>query len=124
MAKTVFVLNGSNLNMLGKREPHLYGHTTLAEIEARTKALAEELDLECEFRQTNSEAVLIRMDPGSVREGCRVDHQSRRFFIRLDSSARCGEADPQTCGRGSHHQHPSAKRAVSKVAGSRWPRLG
>jgi 3-dehydroquinate dehydratase-2 len=59
MTKTVFVLNGSNLNMLGKREPHLYGHTTLAEIEARTRALAGELGLSCEFRQTNSEAVLI-----------------------------------------------------------------
>lgn len=59
MSQTVFVLNGSNLNMLGRREPHLYGHTTLAEIETRTRALAEELGLACEFRQTNSEAVLI-----------------------------------------------------------------
>ena len=59
MSQTVFVLNGSNLNMLGKREPHLYGRTTLAEIETRTKALGKELGLECEFRQTNSEAVLI-----------------------------------------------------------------
>ncbi len=40
MTQTVFVLNGSNLNMLGKREPHLYGTTTLAEVKARTEALA------------------------------------------------------------------------------------
>lgn len=59
MSQTVFVLNGSNLNMLGRREPHLYGHTTLAEIETRTRALGKELGLECDFRQTNSEAVLI-----------------------------------------------------------------
>ena len=59
MAQTVFVLNGSNLNMLGKREPHLYGHTTLAEIKTRTEGLARELGLDCDFRQTNNEATMI-----------------------------------------------------------------
>jgi 3-dehydroquinate dehydratase-2 len=55
----VFVLNGSNLNMLGKREPELYGRVTLAEIKERTERLAAELGLECDFRQTNSECALI-----------------------------------------------------------------
>lgn len=59
MASRLFVLNGSNLNMLGKREPHLYGTTTLAEVRARTEALAAELGLECDFRQTNHEGVLV-----------------------------------------------------------------
>ena len=59
MAHPLFVLNGSNLNMLGKREPHLYGTTTLAEVRARTEALAAELDLACDFRQTNHEGVLV-----------------------------------------------------------------
>ena len=59
MAHKVFVLNGPNLNMLGKREPHLYGTTTLADIESRTRALASELGLECEFRQTNHEGVMV-----------------------------------------------------------------
>ena len=57
--QTVFVLNGSNLNMLGKREPHLYGTTTLAEIEAQCRALAQELGLDCSFRQTNHEGVMV-----------------------------------------------------------------
>lgn len=56
---TVFVLNGSNLNMLGRREPHLYGTTTLAEIRQRTEDLARELGLTCDFRQTNHEGVLV-----------------------------------------------------------------
>lgn len=59
MPHPLFVLNGSNLNMLGRREPSLYGTTTLAEIEQRTRALAESLGLACDFRQTNHEGVLV-----------------------------------------------------------------
>jgi len=59
MTRTVFVLNGSNLNMLGKREPHLYGTTTLAEIEQRCRTLSAELGLDCDFRQTNHEGVMV-----------------------------------------------------------------
>jgi 3-dehydroquinate dehydratase-2 len=59
MAHTVFVLNGSNLNMLGRREPELYGTTTLAQIEQRCAQLAGQLGLACDFRQTNSEAQMI-----------------------------------------------------------------
>jgi len=59
MPHPLFVLNGSNLNMLGRREPHLYGTTTLAEIQRRTEALAQELGLACDFRQTNHEGVMV-----------------------------------------------------------------
>ena len=55
----LFVLNGSNLNMLGLREPQLYGTTTLEQIRQRTEALAAELGLACDFRQTNHEGVLV-----------------------------------------------------------------
>jgi 3-dehydroquinate dehydratase-2 len=59
MSRTIYVLNGPNLNLLGVREPHLYGSTTLAEVEARCHALAAELGFACEFRQTNHEGVLV-----------------------------------------------------------------
>src|ERR1700710_980855 len=59
MNQTVYVLNGSNLNMLGKREPHIYGHTTLAQIQERTETLARELGLACVFRQTHDAAKMI-----------------------------------------------------------------
>ncbi|GAB5095975.1 type II 3-dehydroquinate dehydratase [Caballeronia sp. HLA56] len=59
MKPLVYVLNGSNLNLLGKREPHLYGTTTLAQVQLRCEALADELGLQCDFRQTNHEGVMV-----------------------------------------------------------------
>lgn len=59
MTHTVYVLNGSNLNMLGRREPEIYGTTTLPQVQARMETLAGELDLEVVFRQTNHQGVLV-----------------------------------------------------------------
>ncbi len=59
MAATVFILNGPNLNMLGRREPALYGTGTLADIEALCAARAKELGLKIDFRQDNREGILI-----------------------------------------------------------------
>lgn len=55
----VLVLNGPNLNLLGQREPHLYGSTTLPEIEGRLRELAAELGIAIECRQSNSEGQLV-----------------------------------------------------------------
>lgn len=59
MAKPVFVLNGPNLNLLGTREPAIYGRDTLADVKARAEARAKALGLTIDFRQTNAEAELI-----------------------------------------------------------------
>ena len=56
-AKSIFVLNGPNLNRLGRREPDIYGKVTLAEIEVKCRKAAG--DRAIEFRQTNSESQLI-----------------------------------------------------------------
>jgi 3-dehydroquinate dehydratase-2 len=56
---TIFVLNGPNLNLLGVRDPSVYGHDTLADVEERCLARAASLGLEIDFRQTNHEGQLV-----------------------------------------------------------------
>ncbi len=59
MSGTVYVLNGPNLNLLGIREPHLYGSTTLSQVEELCRRVTLELGFGCDFRQTNHEGVLV-----------------------------------------------------------------
>ena len=57
--RPVFVLNGPNLNMLGLREPSIYGHETLADIEKRCAAAGQRLGLATDFRQSNIEGEIV-----------------------------------------------------------------
>jgi 3-dehydroquinate dehydratase-2 len=57
--KPVFVINGPNLNMLGLREPDVYGHETLAGLEERCRTKAKALGVEISFRQSNLEGELV-----------------------------------------------------------------
>ncbi len=59
MSRLVYVLNGPNLNLLGKRQPHIYGHETLADVEAACRALAKDLNLDLHFHQSNREYEII-----------------------------------------------------------------
>lgn len=66
-APLIAILNGPNMNMLGLRQPHLYGAATLDDVESLCAEIAEELGLGLDFRQTNGEGELI----GWVQE-CRA----------------------------------------------------
>ena len=66
MARTIFILNGPNLNRLGVREPSIYGSETLAAIRLRCEERAATLGLAIDFRQSNFEGALIE----SIHEAC------------------------------------------------------
>lgn len=56
---TIYILNGPNLNLLGQRQPEIYGHETLADVEARCAGLAADLGLDVRFLQSNHEGQLV-----------------------------------------------------------------
>ena len=92
MASTVFVLNGPNLNLLGEREPEIYGTTTLQDIEKLCEEKAAKVGVEVDFRQTNHEGELLEWiheargkADGIVINAAALTHTSVALFDALSA---------------------------------------
>jgi 3-dehydroquinate dehydratase-2 len=72
MTKTIFVLNGPNLYLLGQREPNIYGKTTLADIKQACIAKAASLGFDVDFRQTNFEGELVESVHQARNSACGI----------------------------------------------------
>ena len=132
MAKTVYVLNGPNLNLLGTREPQTYGRATLADLERLCREAAKRHALALEFRQSNHEGELIdwiheagaKKAAGVVLNAGGYTHSSIAIRdavaavavpvievhdIRLHRTGKYARSD---CQRAGHQRRPSAARGV------------
>ena len=105
----VVVLNGPNLNLLGKREPEIYGRETLADVEADCRRVGKELGLAIEFHQSNREYEIIDLDSRRPRARGRHCHQSRRLHPHLGRHPRCAERFRRADHRGAHFQRAQAR---------------
>jgi 3-dehydroquinate dehydratase II len=72
MSRIVYVLNGPNLNLLGKRQPHIYGHETLADVETDCRRVAAELELELRFHQSNREYEIVEWIHEARENACGI----------------------------------------------------
>lgn len=82
MTRKLSVLNGPNLDMLGEREPALYGSATLADVEQRCADLARDLDFDLVFAQTNAEYEMIAWLHDAYRDGAAVVINPAGFSFR------------------------------------------
>ena len=90
MPKTIYVLNGPNLNLLGTREPEKYGRSTLADVEKLCRATAKRFGIEIVFRQSNIEGELVNwIQEAQAKKAVGLADQSGRLHNDLDRHSRC-----------------------------------
>ena len=83
----ILFLNGPNLNLLGTREPEVYGRLTLADIEAKVRERAAQLKVEVDFRQSNQEGELVSWIQEAKGKFRGDRHQRRRLYAHQRGSA-------------------------------------
>lgn len=118
MSKAIYVLNGPNLNLLGVREPEIYGYDTLADIESRCRALLADTAISLVFRQSNHEGELIDWIHEAREQACALvinpagyGHTSVALLDALKALAipviECHLSNPQTREPFRHHSYVS-----------------
>jgi len=119
--QTIAVLNGPNLNLLGEREPEIYGHDTLADVETLSRATAAEAGFAVDFRQSNHEGVLVdavqelrQSTAGIIINAAAFTHTSVAIHDAL-ATARCPVIEVHISN--FHRREPWRKHSyVSSVA--------
>ncbi len=127
MPKPIYLLNGPNLNLLGTREPEVYGHLTLEAIENDCQQLAAELNVSLVFRQSNSEGELIdwiqeasNQGSGLIINAAALTHTSIGLLDAiLASKLPCIEVHLSNIYRREEFRHPSyiSKGATGVICG-------
>ena len=119
--KLVFVLNGPNLNLLGKRQPEIYGRETLADVETACRNEASKLGLDIRFHQSNREYEIIDWIHEAREMAAGIVMNPAAFTHRLRSSMRSKPSKAQSW-RCTFRMCTNAK--LSDITPmSRWPRL-
>ena len=106
------ILNGPNLNLLGVREPHIYGTTTLAAIEASCRELAGVLGASLAFHQSNHEGALVDLIHAARNEADAIVINPAGFSFTSIAILDALKAFDGPDRRGAHLQHPRARRAA------------
>ena len=114
MTKPIYVINGPNLNRLGKREPEIYGTTTLAEIEAMCREAAG--DTPVRFHQSNCEGEIIDWIHEAIDEGAGIVINPAGFSLHLDRDPRRAEDVSRPDHRAAHLEHPPARGHLPRFA--------
>lgn len=125
--KTIYVLNGPNLNLLGAREPEIYGYDTLADIESRCVALLEGTDFGLVFRQSNHEGQLVDWIQEARTKACALilnpaayTHTSVALYDALKALSipiiECHLSNPHARETFRHHSYVSLA-ATGVIAG-------
>ncbi len=125
--KTIYVLNGPNLNLLGVREPEIYGYDTLADIESRCAALLEGTDFGLVFRQSNHEGQLVDWIQEARTKACALilnpaayTHTSVALYDALKALSipiiECHLSNPHARETFRHHSYVSLA-ATGVIAG-------
>jgi len=127
MPKPIYVLNGPNLNMLGTRQPHIYGSETLADIQKRCEARAAALGFSVVFRQSNKEGELVDWLNEAATEASAVilnpaaySHTSVALYDAIKGMAtpvvECHLSNPHAREAFRHHSYVSMA-AVGTISG-------
>ena len=110
MAKPIYVLNGPNLNLLGSREPEVYGRETLEDIRARCERKATALGFPLEFRQSNHEGELVAWIQEARTDAAGLIVNAGAFTHTLDRASGRAAGLPNPIGGGAsvEYFHPRA----------------